>query len=61
MINISERLADLRMARELYTLFLNDPTCTLFNDDTVKELLKKTTREIYRLEELIYNGEDCLA
>lgn len=52
-----DKLNDLRMGRSIYIRMLNDPTSVFFNDALVKRLVKVSREEIYRLEELIINGE----
>ncbi len=51
------RIKDLLLARDLYSKFLTDSLGVFFGDNLLKELLKKTDKEIFRLEELLYNGE----
>ena len=50
-------IQDLRMVRDVYLRLLHDPTSSFYKNDIVKTLLEKTSKELDRLEELLYNGE----
>lgn len=52
-----QRINDLRIAKHLYTDFLYDEFSIFYKDLSIKELLKRTDEELYRLEELVVNEE----
>lgn len=51
-----KRIEDLTLLRNVYERLLIDIHSAFYADSTMKVLLKKTKKELAKLEEMLYNG-----